>query len=189
MHGNTNIKCNNNGLLIIPISSTYFGRWFRPYSGALDCVYSLWYNAPTMLPAGSLDEVEMLKQFHRIQATGGQHRGCIIPQAVTHSLVLLRMGEIFSRNMLSWLELLIPLLLHLVGVYIIVSVMHGQTNIKEVTKFGSRELPWRWKKNILPKRQHIFVQQQAIVTSYFIHTLNNVTQTPGSTTKCRLITK
>jgi len=49
---------NNNGLLIILISSTYFGRWFRPSSGALDCVYSLRYNAPTM------------------------HRGCIIPQAV-----------------------------------------------------------------------------------------------------------
>ena len=31
--------------------------------------YSLWYNAPTMLPAG-----------HR-----RQHRGCIIPQAVTRS--------------------------------------------------------------------------------------------------------
>jgi len=48
----------------------------------------LWYNAPTMLPA-----------------TGRQHRGCIIPQAVTHSLVLL--GKIISWNMLSWLELLI----------------------------------------------------------------------------------
>jgi len=50
----------------------------------------LWYNAPTMLPA-----------------TGRQHRRCIIPQAVTHSLVLLRMDKIISRNMLSWLELLI----------------------------------------------------------------------------------
>ena len=30
--------------------------------------YSLWYNAPTMLPAA-----------------GRQHRGCIIPQAVTQS--------------------------------------------------------------------------------------------------------
>ena len=30
--------------------------------------YSLWYNAPTMLPA-----------------TGRQHRGCIIPEAVTQS--------------------------------------------------------------------------------------------------------
>jgi len=46
----------NNGLLTIHISSTCFGRWFRPSLGALDCVYSL-YNAPTMLPAGSLDAV------------------------------------------------------------------------------------------------------------------------------------
>ena len=30
--------------------------------------YSLWYNAPTILPA-----------------TGRLHRGCIIPQAVTHT--------------------------------------------------------------------------------------------------------
>ena len=42
-----------------------------------------------------------------LQATGRQHRGCIIPQAVTHSLVLLKMGEIIARNMLSLLELLI----------------------------------------------------------------------------------
>jgi len=52
--------------------------------------YSLWYNVPTMLPAG-----------------GRQHRGCIIPQTVTHSVVLLRMGKIIARNMLNWLELLI----------------------------------------------------------------------------------
>ena len=52
--------------------------------------YSLWYNAPTMLPAG-----------------GRQHCGCNIPQAVTHSVVLLKMGKIIARDMLSWLELLI----------------------------------------------------------------------------------
>ena len=52
--------------------------------------YSMWYNAPTMLPAG-----------------GRQHRGCIMPQAVTHSLVLLKMSKIIAWNMLSWLELLI----------------------------------------------------------------------------------
>ena len=36
-------------------------------------------------------------------AEGRQHRGggCITPQAVTHSLVLLKMGKIISRNMLS----------------------------------------------------------------------------------------
>ena len=40
-------------------------------------------------------------------AGGRQHRGCIMSQAVKHSLVLLKMGKIISRNMLSWLELLI----------------------------------------------------------------------------------
>jgi len=40
-------------ILLISISSTCFGRQFRPSSGALDCVYSLWYEALTMLPAGS----------------------------------------------------------------------------------------------------------------------------------------
>ena len=57
--------------------------------------YSLWYNAPTMLPADSLEAEEL-----RFRATGRQHRGCII-QALTHSLVLLKMGEIIARNMLS----------------------------------------------------------------------------------------
>jgi len=32
---------------------------------------------------------------------GRHHRGCIIPQAVTHSLVLLKMGKIIARNVLS----------------------------------------------------------------------------------------
>jgi len=39
--------------------------------------------------------------------TGRQHRGCIIPRAVTRSLVFLKMCGIIARNMLSWLELLI----------------------------------------------------------------------------------
>ena len=52
--------------------------------------YSLWYNVPTKLPA-----------------TDRQLRGCIIPQAVTHSLVHLKMDKIIARNMLSGLELLI----------------------------------------------------------------------------------
>jgi len=52
----------------------------------------------------------------RFQATGWHCNGCIIPQAVTHSLVLLKMGRMTARNVLSWLELLInQLLLHLVG--------------------------------------------------------------------------
>jgi len=54
------------------------------------------------LPASSLEA-----EFLHFQDTGQQHRGCIIPQAVTHSLVLLQMGGIIVRNMLGWLELLI----------------------------------------------------------------------------------
>ena len=66
--------------------------------------YSLWYNAPTMLPA-----------------TGRQHRGCIIPQAVTHSLVLLKMGKIICPKRVELTGIINkPLLLHLVGcIYII----------------------------------------------------------------------
>ena len=61
--------------------------------------YSLWYNAPMMLPAG-----------------GRQHHGCVIPQAVTHSLVFLKMGKIIARNMLSGTGIINkPLLLYLVG--------------------------------------------------------------------------
>ena len=50
---------------------------------------------------------QYVSEFLRSQATGRQHRGCIIPQAVTHSLVLLKMFEIIARKMLSCLELLI----------------------------------------------------------------------------------
>ena len=39
--------------------------------------------------------------YDMLSVTGRQHRACIIPQTVTHSLVLLKMGKIISRNMLS----------------------------------------------------------------------------------------
>jgi len=42
-----------------------------------------------------------------LPATGRQHRGCITPEAVTHSLVLLKMGKQIARSVFSWLELLI----------------------------------------------------------------------------------
>ena len=48
-----------------------------------------------------------INDINNIDKTCRQHRGCIIPQAVTSSLVLLKMGKIIARNMLSWLELLI----------------------------------------------------------------------------------
>jgi len=56
--------------------------------------YNLLYNAPTVLPTSSLEAEEL--QFLRIQGTGRQRHGCIIPQAVTHSLVHLKMGEMVA---------------------------------------------------------------------------------------------
>ena len=60
--------------------------------------YSLWYNAPTMLPAG-----------------GPQHRVCIIPQAVTKSSA----PEDGRNHRQKHVELIgiikKPLVLHLVG--------------------------------------------------------------------------
>ena len=54
------------------------------------------------------------------QANGQQHCGCIIPQAVTQSLVLLKMGVIQHPKHVELIGIINkPLLLHLVGVYII----------------------------------------------------------------------
>ena len=62
--------------------------------------YSLWHKALTMLPASQQQAASLVHY-----ATSRKH-----------SLVLLRMGEIIVRNMLSWLKLWIKLLLlHLVG--------------------------------------------------------------------------
>ena len=127
-NNNNNIdttRCNNNSIIVIPISSTCFGRWFRPSSGALDCDYSLWYNAPTMLRAGSLDAVEPLPDYQPVTSWVHYTTSC------KHSLVFMRMGEIIVRNMLSWLELLINLIVESSWLFVLfLSVMHGHTNIK-----------------------------------------------------------
>ena len=46
-------------------------------------------------------ELQDDKTYFFTPVAGRQHRGCIIPQAVTHSLVLLKMGRKIARNMLS----------------------------------------------------------------------------------------
>ena len=38
--------------LLFLVSSTCFGRCFRPSSGALDCIYSIWWYSLKSLPAG-----------------------------------------------------------------------------------------------------------------------------------------
>ena len=76
---------------------------------------ALWWKSMIFIVLSSLETVHdtveyrysifsLLYRLSRIMlpAEGRQHRGgCIIPQAVTHSLVLLKMGKIISRNMLS----------------------------------------------------------------------------------------
>jgi len=55
-------------------------------SGALDCVYSLWYNALKKLPVG--DKVEVELQFHLNLVTNPRHVELI---EITNKLLLLHL--------------------------------------------------------------------------------------------------
>ena len=57
-----------------------------------DCIYSFWYNAPTLLPIGAT--------WHRSAAVSVQcTKSCICNQKV-----LPRMGEFVARNMWGWFK-------------------------------------------------------------------------------------
>jgi hypothetical protein len=71
-----------------------------------------------MLPAGSL-EAEIL----RFQATGRQHRGCIIQQAVTQSSAPEDGRDQHPKHVELIGIINKPLLLHLVGFYIIYTMV------------------------------------------------------------------
>ena len=70
-----------------------------------------------------------------LPATGRKHRGCIIPQAATHSLVLLKMGRIISRNMLSWLELLIS---RSCCIYLVVCIIYINMQVRDMLNLKLR---------------------------------------------------
>ena len=55
-----------------------FWRQSRQYSGTLDCVLQRVVQCTHVVAGVSLDA-----KFLRIQASGRQHRGCIITQAVS----------------------------------------------------------------------------------------------------------
>ena len=59
--------------------------------------------------------------------------GCIIPQAVTHSLVLLKMGKISAQNMLSWLELLISHYCFIQLVVYIIYYLYQWCTVKQIS--------------------------------------------------------
>jgi len=118
---------------LIPISSTCFRRRFRPSSGTLDCVYSLCYNAPTVLPSGSQDAVPPNPGYR--PATSWVH----YTTSCKHSLLLLRMDKIFTRNMLSWLGLINRYSCIYLVVYIIVFAAQFGCNLHANVWTISRE--------------------------------------------------
>jgi len=73
--------------------------------------YSLRYNSPTMLPAGSLEA-----EFLRFQAIGRQHRGRITPQTVTYKSSAPEDGRNYNPKHVALIGIINkPLFLHLVG--------------------------------------------------------------------------
>ena len=71
-------RCNFWFTYLYPISSTCFGRCFRPSSGALDCIYSFWYCPPLLLLAGVVDVIEL----HLVHDTGRQQHRWTVSKAV-----------------------------------------------------------------------------------------------------------
>jgi hypothetical protein len=69
------------------VFSTCFGPDITHHQELQNCTYS--------------DMVMVPREVRRDVVEGRQHRGCIIPQTVTHSLVLLKMGKIIFLNMFS----------------------------------------------------------------------------------------
>ena len=103
-------------------------KFAHPQEHFFDCIYSVWCNAPTLLPTGATVEMELSSistvtpvctsvgalnqelctqsksapedQFHLNRGTGRQQWRRIVPKAVyTVKKVLLRMGEFVARNM------------------------------------------------------------------------------------------
>ena len=93
-----------------------------------DCIYSFWYNAPTLLPTGSTVVIEVPSQpWHRSAAVLVHcTKSCIYSQNV-----LLRMGEFVARNMEGRFKNINKRksCFILLVVYIVVLVMYGHTNI------------------------------------------------------------
>ena len=81
--------------------------------------FCAWYSKYLNIPRTKRDKFVKQKVF--FGANGRQHHGCILPQAVTHSLMLLKMGRIIARNMLSWLE---SLLSRYCRIYLVVYIIY-----------------------------------------------------------------
>ena len=56
------------------INSTCFGRCLSPSSVALDCICSFWYCPPILLPAGVMDEMELMSSISCVTS----HISCVM---------------------------------------------------------------------------------------------------------------
>jgi len=72
-----------------------FREIFCPSLGAQDCFTAC---------ASNILRTEHIVSASAFQATSRQQLGCILLQAVKHSLALLRMGKKIAQYMLCWLE-------------------------------------------------------------------------------------
>ena len=93
-----------------------FRAIFYPSSGTQDCVLQLVVKC-TQFVAGRWPGTrrQWLVSATTFQATGRQQLVCIIPQAVKHSFVLLRMGKIFPERCWAHWNVNKLLLLHPIG--------------------------------------------------------------------------
>jgi hypothetical protein len=87
-----------------------------------------------------------------------------------HSLVLLRMGEINARNMLSWLKLLINYYCWFwLVVYIIVSVMHGHTYIKLMITVWWKHSHKAVSHKVIPEVKWVDINDSWVYTNFSQH--------------------
>jgi len=61
--------------LLFLVSSTCLGSRFRPSSGALDCIYSIWQYSAKLLPASVSDKLELLCSFNSSKTPAGSNLG------------------------------------------------------------------------------------------------------------------
>ena len=98
-------------------SALHVWRQIRSTSGALfDCIYSFWYNSPTLLLTGATDEMELTFHLNRgIRPSAGEfltvytafgtlYKSAAVSVHCTKSCIfsqklLLRMGKFVARNM------------------------------------------------------------------------------------------
>ena len=97
-----------------------------------------------------------------VTACGIMHPRCIIPQAVTHSLVLLKTGKIIARNVWSCLELLISRYYCIYLVFYIIYILLYYFRLAKQPQF------------ILVQNVAYFITLQLLVLKIFTFYINGV---------------